>query len=149
MSELYDIFQQRLSISKQVQGVWRTIDEGAQVPPVVAPGSLRRVLVALWVQDRGRRALYVTTDPLVAEQARDDFSTLLGAERVAHFLEPSDTPVEFRLQSLSQQSAHVRAVELLIGSTPAVVVTSLQGLTCPLQPPESIRQHSIILRQGQ
>ncbi len=149
MSELYNILTQRLGISTPVQEVWQALDEGAQLPPVVAPGSLRRALVAIWVQDRRRRALYVTTDPLAAEQARDDFSTLLGAERVVHFLEPSDTPVEFRLQSLSRQSAHVRALELLMGSAPAVVVTSLQGLACPLQPPEAIRQRRILLRQGQ
>ncbi|MBC7188573.1 MAG: transcription-repair coupling factor [Calditrichaeota bacterium] len=105
--------------------------------------------MAVWLQERQRRALYVTADPLSAEQARDDFATLLGAERAVHFPEPSETPVAFRLQSLSRQSAQVRALELLRGRGPAVVVTTLQALNSRLLTPQAIDQRCIILRQGQ
>jgi len=149
VSALFDIFKERLAMSRAVQELWQGLESGLALPPVVAPGSLRRALVATWIKNQNRRALYVTADPLAAEQARDDFSTLLGADSVGHFLEPSDTPAEFRLQSLSRQSAHVRALELLMGNGPAVVVTSVQGLQTPLQSPDWIQKQRIVLRVGQ
>ncbi|MCR4440168.1 MAG: transcription-repair coupling factor [candidate division KSB1 bacterium] len=129
--------------------LWRALDGGTSLLSAKAPGSLRRALVAAWLQERQRRALYVTTDPLSAEQARDDFATLLGAERAVHFPDPSETPLAFRLQSLSRQSAQVRSLELLRGRDPAVAVTTLQGLSSRLLPPQVIDERCIILRQGQ
>lgn len=147
--DLLESIHGRLRLSARVAEAWRGLDTASTPVTVVAPGSLRRVLVAAWVNERQRRALYVTSDPVEAELARDDFATLLGPERVARFMEPSDTPVAFRLQSLTRLSAQVRAVELLRGSYPGVVVTSVRGLECRLLPPTWIDSRRIVLRQGQ
>ncbi len=148
VSDLLNTLHARVRLSPAIVGVWQALDRPAATTSVVAPGSLRRLLVAAWLHERHRRALYVTGDALAAELARDDFATLLGADRVVHFLEPSHTPVAFRLQSLTRLSAHVRALEILRGSGPGVVVTSVRGLECRLLAPEWIERQRIVLRQG-
>jgi transcription-repair coupling factor (superfamily II helicase) len=111
-------------------------------------GSAKTVLVAALWRKKQETTLMICPTEVDAERAVDDFSFLLGADRVRHLRDQEILPYESGSPDMRVVESRLAALLAMMDEEPVVVVASLRAASRRLPPPRVLAGAMSLLKVG-